>query len=118
MFGRFLGPEMVGDPAARLNAICPYFTMFPLDFPLGILERHARSGQRVLDPFCGRGTTNVAARALNMHALGIDSSPVATAITTAKIVSTTPDDIMREVQRIIASAKEESLPRGAFWARA
>jgi hypothetical protein len=35
---------------------CPYYTMFPLDFPLAWLRR-ARPGEWVLDPFCGRGTT-------------------------------------------------------------
>ena len=49
----------IGD--AALNGICPYFTMFPLDFPLGILGRRAKPDDRVLDPFCGRGTTNFAA---------------------------------------------------------
>jgi hypothetical protein len=24
----------------RLNAVCPYYTMFPLDFPLRQLESH------------------------------------------------------------------------------
>jgi hypothetical protein len=89
--------------------------MFPLNFPLRILERHARKGQRVLDPFCGRGTTNFAARVLDMQALGIDSSPVATAITTAKIVRTTPDDIMREARAIMESAMDCELPDGEFW---
>jgi hypothetical protein len=32
-----------------LNAICPYFTMFPLDFPLNILRRRGRRGERILD---------------------------------------------------------------------
>src|SRR5687768_1933571 len=43
------------EPRHRLNALCPYFTMFPLDFPLRALGR-AKPGDRVLDPFCGRGT--------------------------------------------------------------
>ena len=80
MSGKLENPEMAEDPTLHLNAICPYFTMFPLSFPLGILDRHARKGQRVLDPFCGRGTTNFAARFLDLPALGIDSSPVAAAI--------------------------------------
>lgn len=31
-----------------LNGICPYFTIFPLDFPLNILKREARVGDIVL----------------------------------------------------------------------
>lgn len=48
-------------PRLRLNAVCPYFTMFPLDFPYQHLL-DAQPGEWVLDPFCGRGTTNYAAR--------------------------------------------------------
>jgi hypothetical protein len=98
-----------------LNAICPYYTMFPLEFPLRILGVHACKGQRVLDPFCGRGTTNFAARLLGMQALGIDSNPVAIAITSAKIVSTTADEIMREARSALGSTTECDLPRGEFW---
>lgn len=47
---------------AALNAVCPYYTMFPLEFPLGVLTRQSRPKQWVLDPFCGRGTTTFAAR--------------------------------------------------------
>ena len=43
--------------STALNGICPYFTMFPLEFPLGVLLRHAKRGEAVLDPFAGRGTT-------------------------------------------------------------
>jgi len=40
---------------AALNAVCPYYTMFPLEFPLVVLTRHSRPKQRILDPFCGKG---------------------------------------------------------------
>jgi DNA modification methylase len=69
-----------------LNAICPYFTMFPLDFPLSILRKYASKEQWVLDPFCGRGTTNYASRALSMSSVGIDASPVAVALSEAKLL--------------------------------
>ena len=41
-----------------LNSVCPYYTMFPLDFPLARLAG-ASTGDWVLDPFCGRGSTNL-----------------------------------------------------------
>jgi len=45
------------EPSAALNAVCPYYTMFPLEFPLSVLKRfHTKKSKlRVLDPFCGRG---------------------------------------------------------------
>jgi DNA modification methylase len=69
----------------RLNAVCPYYTMFPLDFPLGQLKLYP-DARRVLDPFCGRGTTRYAARLAGRHAVGIDINPVAVAIASAKTV--------------------------------
>ena len=53
-----------------LNAVCPYYTMYPLDFPLRVLKKHGKRGDWVIDPFCGRGTTNFAARLLQMPSVG------------------------------------------------
>ncbi len=100
---------------AALNEICPYFTMFPLDFPLEILERRAREGDLVLDPFCGRGTTNFAARLLGLGSLGVDSSPVAAAITASKLVTTTIDDILAEARQILAEREARQMPGSEFW---
>src|SRR5690606_10031711 len=99
-----------------LNGICPYFTMFPLRFPLGILQRRARQTDTVLDPFCGRGTTNFAARLVGLRSLGVDSSPVAVAITASKLVNTTPSEILDEAREIVANRQAEHIPTSAFWA--
>jgi hypothetical protein len=61
--------------ATALNAICPYYTMFPLAFPLGVLKRRGQPKQWVLDPFCGRGTTTFAARLLGLPSVSLDSNP-------------------------------------------
>ena len=71
---------------AALNGICPYFTMFPLDFPLNILQCRAKHGESVLDPFCGRGTTIFAARLTGLSSVGVDSSPVAAAMPVSSFV--------------------------------
>ncbi len=100
---------------AELNGICPYFTMFPLDFPLNILKRQAAKGDQVLDPFCGRGTTNFAARLVGLVSLGVDSSPVASAITASKLVTTTAVDIVKEARQILAGREPRHIPGGEFW---
>jgi DNA modification methylase len=104
--------------AAALNGICPYFTMFPLDFPLNILKRKARSSDVVLDPFCGRGTTNFAARLIGLRSIGVDSSPVAAAITASKLAKTTYKDILTEARAIVAEGEARHIPTGKFWRRA
>jgi DNA methylase len=100
---------------AALNGICPYFTMFPLDFPLNILIRRAQEGDYVLDPFCGRGTTNFAARLVGLNSLGVDSNPVAAAITASKLLTTTVDDIVAEARQILAEGEAHQIPVGEFW---
>ncbi len=99
-----------------LNGICPYFTMFPLAFPQGILKRHAAKGEPVLDPFAGRGTTLYAARLSGLPAYGIDSNPVAVAISEAKLANTNPGRITAAAQRILKTFPAATdLPSGSFW---
>lgn len=99
-----------------LNGICPYFTMFPLDFPYSILKRHAAPGEWIIDPFCGRGTTNYASRLLGFPSIGIDSSPVAAALTEAKLANCSPGSILRAAQRILDEVTEPNVvPNGPFW---
>ena len=106
---------MAQDSRTALNGICPYFTMFPLDFPLNILKRRAKKGDLVLDPFCGRGTTNFAARLVGLCSLGVDSSPVAAAITASKLVTTTIEEILSETRQILGRQEPRQIPGGEFW---
>jgi hypothetical protein len=106
-------PLAVGK-SARLNAICPYYTMFPLDFPLEVLA-DAKPGTWVLDPFCGRGTTLYAARLLGLNSVGIDSNPVAVAATAAKLVSVRPDAVAARAEDILRGPQASGIPSGTFW---
>lgn len=93
--------------------------MFPLDFPLGVLRERAAQDDWVLDPFCGRGTTNYAARVLGLPSIGVDSSPVAAAIAQAKLVNTTPQRIVAAADRILSAARPaQAPPHGEFWRQA
>lgn len=99
-----------------LNTICPYYTMFPLEFPLGQL-RGANARDWVLDPFCGRGTTVYAARLLGLRSVGVDSNPVAAAIADAKLVSVRPSEVMKAATDILATLDRRPIdvPNGEFW---
>jgi len=102
-----------------LNAVCPYYTMYPLDFPLRVLQRHGKPRQRVLDPFCGRGTTNFAARLLGMPSCGIDSSRIAVALAQAKLPRVTTGQVVSSAQRILRDGSDpQDVPNTAFWRRA
>lgn len=98
----------------RLNAVCPYYTMFPLDFPLGQLQLYP-DARRVLDPFCGRGTTLFAARLAGRKGVGIDANPVAVAIARAKTVKVSPGAVVQLAKHLLRYEGELAAPNGEFW---
>lgn len=104
------------EEGTALNAICAYFTMFPLDFPYSILKQYSSKGEWVLDPFCGRGTTNYASRILGLPSVGIDSNPVAVALSQAKLANSSPQLIERVTLRILDEVETpKDIPTGEFW---
>lgn len=106
------------EPHNALNAICPYFTMFPLEYPLRVLKVHRKDRTIVMDPFCGRGTTLFAARQLGLAARGIDSSPVAVAIAQAKLCQVDTDATLKLAQSYIDSTQVGEIPTSEFFQHA
>jgi hypothetical protein len=105
------------DGQHALNAICPYFTMFPLEFPMRILKRHP-DARLVIDPFCGRGTTLYAARLNGIRAIGIDTSRIAVAISRAKLAETVPAKSLKLAAHLLSSIRNPEIPTGKFWSQA
>ena len=97
-----------------LNTMCPYYTMFPLDFPLRHLEA-LPPGSWVYDPFCGRGTTALAARMLGQPSVSADVSPVAVMITRAKLASASPGQILELAETLLREVPSTAPPDGPFW---
>ena len=94
--------------ATALNAVCPYYTMFPLEFPLGVLARRRQPKQWVLDPFCGRGTTTFAARLLGLPSVGLDSNPLAAALAAAKVPRVSARQVLATARYILHQHPEAS----------
>lgn len=70
----------------------------------------------MIDPFCGRGTTNYASRLLALPSIGIDSSPVAVTLSQAKLANTSPQLIVQVAKRILDEIEETNdVPTGEFW---
>jgi site-specific DNA-methyltransferase (cytosine-N4-specific) len=53
----------------------PHFAAFPIDLPTRCIAAGCKPGGIVLDPFCGTGTTGIAALALGRQFTGIELSP-------------------------------------------
>jgi hypothetical protein len=106
------------DPQNALNAICPYFTMFPLEYPLRVLRKHKPSKAKVIDPFCGRGTTLFAARTLRLPTTGIDASPVAVAIAQAKLCQIDVEASLELAGALINDNLAVAVPNSPFFVAA
>ncbi|WP_086606453.1 TRM11 family SAM-dependent methyltransferase [Erythrobacter donghaensis] len=65
-------------------------------------------GDRLLDPFCGSGTTLVEAAHRGIEALGTDLNPLAVFISNAKLgaLKLSPADLRRTLQRLCAEARK------------
>lgn len=105
------------DPKYALNAICPYFTMFPLEFPMKILKKYRNQSPIVFDPFCGRGTTMYAARSLELDAWGFDTSPIAIAIAKAKLSTAKLSDIIKLANKLL-QVEPQHVPNSEFFRKA
>jgi DNA methylase len=93
--------------------------MFPLRFPYRILHSKAQEGETVFDPFCGRGTTNYAARLVGLETVGFDSSPVAAAIAGAKLVATRSRSVSAALDAALEQIdRPQDVPDSEFWALA
>jgi hypothetical protein len=105
------------DKNFAFNAICPYYTMFPLEFPMHLLGKHKERTPTVYDPFCGRGTTIYAARKLGLRSYGLDTSPIAVAVAQSKLASSTTEKVIELAEKLIAKAPKD-VPDGPFFKRA
>lgn len=70
----------------------PYPAKFIPEIPATLIMHLSSPGETVLDPFCGSGTTLVAALAAGRSALGADVNPIAVMMTVAKTRRIDRDD--------------------------
>jgi site-specific DNA-methyltransferase (cytosine-N4-specific) len=63
----------------------PHFAAFPIDIPMRCIKAGCKPGGVVLDPFCGTGTTGIAALALGRQFTGIELSPAFAALAAERL---------------------------------
>jgi len=62
-----------------------HFAAFPIDIPTRCIQAGCKPGGTVLDPFCGTGTTGLAALALGRLFTGIELSPAFAALAAERL---------------------------------
>lgn len=91
---------------------------FVLSFPSHLVRDYVGvlgvdSTQRVLDPFCGTGTTLVECKKLGIPSVGIERNPVAEFASRTKLDwSVDPDSLVSHAERIAAQAFERFKDQG------
>jgi hypothetical protein len=102
-------------PGAAVNRLLPQDRMahdwyrFVLSFPSHLVRDYVQrfgmeKGCRILDPFCGTGTTLVECKKLGIESVGIEANPMARFAAQVKVDwSPDPDGLLRH-SRLVADA--------------
>lgn len=85
------------------HAMCSYLGAFPASLSRSMISLLTDPGDRVVDPFSGRGTTLLEARLLGRHALVSDLNPMAVALSRAKNADVTHEQVIAEIDALKAS---------------
>lgn len=67
-----------------LHSLHSYAARFIPQIPKRAISRWSKPGDRVLDPFCGSGTTLLECAIAGRNSIGVDNNPIATLISRAK----------------------------------
>lgn len=78
----------------------PFHGKFIPQIPRTIIEHLTKSGDTVLDPFCGSGTALVEANVLNRNTVGVDISPIAVLVSRVKTTYIDPERLEAELSRL------------------
>lgn len=92
-----------GTPEGRWSRFGSYYAMFPVEFAAQGIKKLTQTGDVVIDPFCGRGTTPFTAMALGRRSLACDLNPVAWLYAQSKI---DPHSVLSEVEERIEQVSE------------
>ena len=87
-----------------------------------LIHEYSAPGDRVLDPFCGCGTTLIEAMVSDRQSFGVDINPVAVQISQAKVQHIDPDELERAQNEIESridsvSAQPPDRERIRYWYR-
>lgn len=106
------GTHFLHPYPGKLIAHIPYFFLRVPEF--------SRPGCRVLDPFCGSGTTLVEAQIRGVDAHGLDVNPFAVLLSLAKCDPAPVNEVVETAKEVVsaaatASTGDHGIPNGDYW---
>jgi len=92
---------------------------FVLSFPPHLVRQYIdrfglRSGQTILDPFCGTGTTLVESKIQGINSIGIEANPMAHFASTVKVDWPIADDGLTDHANRVADYAEKAIRTESF----
>lgn len=94
------------------HSIHPYPAKFIPQIPKTLIRELASTGDTILDPFCGSGTTLVEALRLECNAIGIDANPLSCLISktkTSKLNESQGDELIKLAELISEFSSQNDL---------
>ncbi|MEE9464538.1 MAG: DNA methyltransferase [Candidatus Neomarinimicrobiota bacterium] len=88
------------------HPMCSYMAMFPPSIPHYFIRRFTNPGDRVLDPFSGRGTTATEACATGRVGIANDLNPLAYVLSRAKVDPPEPADVNARLSHLEAAYRD------------
>jgi 16S rRNA G966 N2-methylase RsmD len=87
-----------------------YYGKFPSTLAAGFLNRYAKKGMRLIDNYCGSGTTLVEAAIRGINSVGTDINPFAVLATKVKTCKYDIDLLQDEANRLTENLRRWSQP--------
>ena len=97
------------QPNHPLHSMCTYLGSYPPRVPRELIKRWVAPRTRVLDPFCGSGSTMIEAKLLRHESYGIDNNPLAIAISKAKTTRVDLSDVLHRLSDLAMNFKNTEI---------
>lgn len=88
------------DTSYLTHSFHPYPAKFPPQLPRHLLSTFSKPGEKVLDPFCGSGTTLVEARLQGIHSTGVDINGLACLLSKVKATPLSCEELQTVAQTL------------------
>jgi DNA modification methylase len=75
---------------------------FP-ELPRWLIKRYSKENDLILDPFSGSGTTNLEARLLRRHSVGIDVDPFSRFLSKVKVTPLDGEELKSSQKQLLRS---------------